>query len=485
LVTAQTGNFWPPQRNIPLYHPETDPPYLIADQNRTVHAFSSQFIDDMDIQAIYYNKWNPDIGWTVPVDVILPPLKTQARILGAYLDQAGVAHVVFFSGDETAAQVYYSQARAVMADRAQAWSRPVMVGEKALIPENGTIAGDGGSNLVIVYSGEQLGHGFYAVYSADGGITWTDPLPIFLTGHDQLWPFFLNVYVADTGQLFAVWSVQDRDNHGQATYFASFKFADQQWSEPEILAENRGNLGTSRPSIIEYRNTLFVMYYDGFTNQQYLRRSSDLGETWTTAFAPFPHIGSNGPVSFVVDSNEDLHIFWAQRVQVPQQPAVHGVWHSVWNDQSETWGPYEPIVRGEKVLDRVGYTSFDPTSARAVVSQGNVLLIVWRTDPGSKGNGVWYTYDVLDTPELPVFPLPTPASNSSHTVETTDVISQPTPASTPKPFLADVDVYRGERLNQNGNPARVIATAIIPVSVLILAIFFLRRIYRFSSRSKF
>jgi hypothetical protein len=173
---------------------------------------------------------------------------------------------------------------------------------------------------------------------------------------------------------------------------------------------------------------------------------------------------------------------WAQRIQVAEQPAVHGVWHSIWNDQSETWGPYEAIVRGEKVLDRVGYTSFDPSSARAAVSQGNVLLVVWRTDPGSKGNGVWYTYDVLDTPELPVFPLPTPASSSIHTVETTDVISQPTPASTPKPFLAGVDDYSGERINQNGNPAKVIATAIIPVSVLILAIFFLHRIHRFSSR---
>jgi hypothetical protein len=45
-----------------------------------------------------------------------------------------------------------------------------------------------------------------------------------------------------------------------------------------------------------------------------------------------------------------------------------------------------------------------------VVSQGNTILVTWRTDLLSKGNGVWYSYKQVDTPELPVIELPS-ASN--------------------------------------------------------------------------
>ena len=54
---AQEEEPWSPARNIPLYHPETSTPYLIADENRTIHVFSSQYIDsEGGVRAIFYNK---------------------------------------------------------------------------------------------------------------------------------------------------------------------------------------------------------------------------------------------------------------------------------------------------------------------------------------------------------------------------------------------------------------------------------------------
>ena len=479
LAVAQTGNIWPPPRNIPIYHPETEPPFLIADQDRTVHAFSSQWIgEDNQQKAIVYNQWNPDTGWTVQVDIILPPLKQQARILGAYMDHAGMMHVAFFSGDETEANVYYSQAPAVQAGHAQVWTAPVMIGEQALVPENGTITGDGQGNLVIVYSGNRSQHGLYAVYSEDGGNTWTEPVPVFLTGDNQLWPYYLQMYMGEKGQLYAVWSVNDISNHGEAIYFSIFDFTSQQWSEPLTIAETRGFLGTQAPALVEYNNALFVMYYDGSTGKQYQRRSSDSGETWTQAVAPFPHVGLNGPVSFVVDSNDDLHIFWGQRITGGLGEAdAHGMWHSVWNDQSKTWAPYEALVSGQKVLDLVGFTSFDPVTPHVVASQGNVILVVWMTDYGSKGNGVWYSYKSLNAPELPVVPIPTPAADSNPTPESTKITSQPNPTSTPKPVFTDEGGYITEE-----KPLSTILAAVIPVSVLIVGIIVLTRVFSYTRR---
>ncbi len=35
-----------------------------------------------------------------------------------------------------------------------------------------------------------------------------------------------------------------------------------------------------------------------------------------------------------------------------------------------------------------------------------MALVTWRSDPAAGVNGVWYSYAILDTPELPVSPLP-------------------------------------------------------------------------------
>ena len=228
---AQQPSGWTPQQTIPDYHPETEPPHLIADQNRTVHAFSYQWLSEDEGQAeraIVYNQWTLYGGWTTPVDVVLSPIKQDARLLGAILDQTGMMHVLFFGGDDTEANVYYSQAPAVRADRATAWSEPVLLGEQAITPENGGIAGDDKGNLVAVYSGDLEKHGFYAIYSRDRGHTWSEPEPVFATFDQQMWPAYLRMYLGESGWLHAMWTVNDIANHGQAIYYARFDFAAMQ-----------------------------------------------------------------------------------------------------------------------------------------------------------------------------------------------------------------------------------------------------------------
>jgi hypothetical protein len=99
----------------------------------------------------------------------------------------------------------------------------------------------------------------------------------------------------------------------------------------------------------------------------------------------------------VVDANDTLHLFFGQRIS--GNPDIHGLWHSVWVDPR--WSEPEAIIKGPQVNDLVGRSSFDPYAARAVVSRGNVILVTWRTDPGNKGNGVWFSYQTIDAPGSP------------------------------------------------------------------------------------
>ncbi|HLY27929.1 MAG TPA: sialidase family protein [Aggregatilineales bacterium] len=458
---------WSLPQRVPGYADTTSPPILIADQNRTVHAFAYQQVGTAGKEiAIVYSQWTLGQGWTNPVDIILSPQKHEAGLLGAFLDQGGIVHLVFFGGDNTGASIYYVRAPLASAASAAAWSEPVLVGDKALNPESGSIAGDDKGNLVIVFNGTETGHGFYAAYSSDSGSSWTQPAAMFLADSDDLFPYNLQVYSSATGWLHAVWSTYSTEGQGRGTYYARLKLGQEQWSQPIELARTDSGYGTQEPAIVENRGQLIAMYY--FPPKIFLRTSSDNGVTWTDPIAPFIHVGNNGAGSFAVDSSDNLHLFWGQRIT--GNPDIHGMWHSIW--QSGHWSEPEAIVSGPLVSDHTGDKAFDPTAAQAIVSQGNVMLVTWRSDFGLKGNGVWYSYSILQTPELPlatVAPQANPNITAAPTVgsakvvptgssETTSVATKSAPLS-PQNFVTDLN-----------NPISELLVGIVPVVVLILAI---------------
>lgn len=473
-LSAQEPPQWSPQQRIPDFHPATDSPILVTDQNRTVHAFSSQWLgqdEDDAVRAIMYNQWTLEGGWTLPIDILLPPIKTEARIKGAFLDQSGIIHVAFFAGDEDEANIYYSRAPAVDAARAPAWSKPALVGEAAATPDVAALAGDDKGNLVILYGGEQQGWGLYAAYSADGGDTWTDPVPTFLT-YEELFPFALIMSPGQSGSIHVVWDVRDLGGNGRQINYAGLNLDDRQWSEPITLAKAETGYGVLFPTVVEYGDEV-VVAYSGVT----IQRSRDGGRTWTEPVKPFRHVGVNGIMSFVVDSKDDLHLLWAQRIT--GSPDIHGTWDSIWQDGR--WSEPEAIVSGPQVPDQLGDKAFDPFDVRAIVSQGNVLLATWRSDPGLKGNGVWYSYKRLDAPEMAVVPLPTVAPTPTPHPDPTATPSSPTPTPKPRPIFMQPTSVDAAGSFLNNNPANSLVVGLVPV-VLLMAVVFMRALIR-QSRS--
>jgi hypothetical protein len=471
-VGAQ-GSSWSTPQVMPGFDPDSWPPILIADQYGTVHAFSYQWIGDQSLdrfRAIVYNQWTLARGWTNPIDIILSPSK-EARLTDVYLDGEGTFHVVFWGGDGTSADIYYSRADAWNANEVQSWSHPVLVAENAGDPEGAILAEDDLGDLLIVYHGKIYGNGVYVVKSEDRGVTWSRPAQIFQTIPTAPLVWYINVIRSTSGQLHAVWNVYNVSGQGRGIYYARSEDGIA-WSDSLPLAVAQDGLGTMTPTIIEYKDSLFVVY--NMPPKISMRRSMDDGLTWSDLVMLFPrHIGVNGSLSAVIDSADTLHLFFGQRIS--GSPDIHGMWHSTWVENR--WVEPEAVMKGPQIVDRVGDKSFDPYDARAVVSQENVILVTWRTDPGLKGNGVWYSHRALDIPQLPASP-PTrqPIPEPAFSLIPTDAFNNPDEIATGDPLENQPLLVDQTSPSLGRDSGTLIAMGAVPAIILILALVLLRMI---------
>jgi hypothetical protein len=413
-VVGQNINQWSPRQRIPGIHKDAFTPYLVADRNRTVHAFHSQpGRTDASQEVIVYSRWTLQDGWTPPTDIVFPLLRAQASILGALLDGQGVMHIVFFGGDDAVANLYYSRAWASNAGTRRAWSPPELIGEGAITPRTAALASDAHGNLTVVYSGKRRGVGLYTTHSSDSGATWSEALQMFLVARDDLqaWadddPRAWNPQVArdSAGRLHLTWVVVGREGNGKAIYYASWDADAKRWTAPLLLATvGPDDYEVDWPSITAYHDDLLLIYDDHSPPERMMRTSKDGGQTWLDPVAVMaPTVGEYGTAAFAVDGGDRLHVVFGDRAR------GLNLWHSVWDGGG--WREPEPIAPPtEASAYRKGPEEYHPSRPHIVVSQGNVLLAAWQTDPGRPHNGTWSAYKVLDAPELPAEPLPRPPS---------------------------------------------------------------------------
>jgi hypothetical protein len=264
-----TAAGWSPITAIPGYYPDALPPNLIVDENRTIHAFATLPLSDDPTDPAYeelgitYRQWTEEGGWTKPNDIMLTPIKQQARVKGAVMDKAGVIHLVFYGGDEQEANFYYTSAPATEAYSAHAWSKPLPIGPGAITPEEATIVGDGGNHLLMLYGGDLgEGHSLYAVYSDDAGATWSDPQLLFSTYKPDNWVSYLWAQYGESGQVYAMWNTMDKTGQNLDGYYARLdNLTDKQWSKPEIVVPSVG-LGFATPSVFEYNGQVMRFFDD-------------------------------------------------------------------------------------------------------------------------------------------------------------------------------------------------------------------------------
>ena len=473
ITWAQQPNQWTPQVKIPDYEAATEePPFLIADQNHVVHAFNSQPLDLTDEtapRAVFYRQWTLEQGWTDPIDIILDPSGQASKLMDVYYDQPnGMIHLVLEIGSDA---IYHTQAPLALAGNATAWSTPLFVGGSATNARPGiqiiaAIAGDENGNLVITYSGYDEGNGLYAVHSTDNGNTWTEASPFYLTYDPDLIVTSPILSAGLTGQIHAVWSTFHENGEAGPGYYAKFDPVDQTWSGPIDLDPNPS---IRTPNVIEYKGQIIVSYYNSNVNGNWWRRSRDGGGIFSEPVRISPlHRGTNGIVYFVTDSSNALHLFFGERIDDNN----HGLWHSTWTGSG--WTNPIPVVRGPQIKDSIGGKAFDPRSARAVVSNGNLVLVSWGTDGAAGNSGAWYSYTTLNTPPLETAPLLAPTPTAAPTRIPTETPVLPTPIPSPTPLLElDQAATRPTAVSQS--PSLPIMVALAPVLLLLGVIVIIRQ----------
>ncbi|MBK9925969.1 MAG: exo-alpha-sialidase [Anaerolineales bacterium] len=476
-VNAGKPTGWSPDEKVPGYLDDTFTPFLLADHNKTIQAFASQWVENQGRRrAIVYRQWTLVGGWTRPVDIILSPTRGDANFLWAFMDSLDNIHLIFSATQSSKTAVYYTSAPAINADRASAWSTPMLIGENALLLNSAVIIGDGQENLVIIYSGNRDGSGVYYMQSKDTGKTWTSPLPVFLTYDSSLSAFSLRLVLGTEQKIRATWNVVTNLGEDESLYFANFDLQKSEWDTPIELDQRiniRDYFGPSFPAIVDNGREIIVVYNSGnpFKGRpvdlgrpvQFFSLSKNGGVTWSDPSVPFPfHVGRSGEHTLLLDGDGVPHTLFIQRIDTKDESgkysSIGGVWHSKF--QNGIWTNPDRFV-----------TTYAPHDIRAAISQGNVLLAVWREDPGvERQHGIWYSYNVLDASQLPASPLATAEIDYSVKVESTTASSPLTFNETPTPS-SQADLFNESPPSPLGNnPALPVIIGIIPVLLILIGV---------------
>src|SRR3990172_10722243 len=160
-VHAQEFIVWSLQDRIPVYDNRSMPPLMVADTNQTVHAFNTQ-PEDEDNDGIFYRKWTPDLGWSLPVDIIFPVSRHGGAntVQGVLLDENSKFHMIYYLAGIPEV-INYTWSWAVEAEQADAWMKPIPVGLNAGPLICAGLVGDGQNYLIVIYCGQEYGKGLY------------------------------------------------------------------------------------------------------------------------------------------------------------------------------------------------------------------------------------------------------------------------------------------------------------------------------------
>lgn len=384
---------WSYPVQIPQYHKDSRPPVLVADLNNQIHGFTVDTSPDGG-SAIVYRKWTEDIGWQIPVDIILPPRQGTAKILGVEIDQDDVVHLVAFYGDIFGAGLYHIFAPLAYADRGLSWSEPALIADAPGPLAEGMLVSNESGQMHVVYQGGRVGLGLYEVFSEDGGLTWSDPVTLYLSSSENALPSAVDVYLDDQETLHAVWSIWNAQlGVGDELFYSQRVSGSAGWTIPTLIANRTGREYESDwGAITAAGEELLIVYQDSFPAAKFMRRSTDGGLTWTDPERPWPHIGEYENAVFLKDGSDRLHTILGNR----DGDCCHGMWHSVYEEGK--WKPLEPLIFGPKTID------FDPSAPDAVISQGNLILATWWMDSKDR-NGAWYSYAKIGDVE-PFAPQP-------------------------------------------------------------------------------
>ena len=367
---------------IPQYHKDSRAPFLVADRAGTIHGLT---IDTGDGKVLAYRSWTEDVGWTIPIDVALPPAGGSAVILGASIDNKDILHVVVFYGSLDNSGIYYTSVPIAFASSANRWNPMKLIVPGAGPTAQGFFTTFGDGRLNVIFQGMEAGLGIYEVFSSDGGETWSNAEVVYLAPGDLFQPSAIDMHAGVNGDLHAVWSLWNAEQGvGEQIIYSQKSAETGLWSRPVVIAErDETDYESDWAAVTTIDDRILILYQDDRPATKYMRFSPNDGRYWSEPQRVWPHVGEYENAVFLKDNEGGLHAILGNRFG----DCCHGMWYSKYEDGQ--WSNLQSLIQGPKTID------FDPSAPSAVITQGNLLMASWWMDSSDR-NGAWYSYGYLE-----------------------------------------------------------------------------------------
>jgi hypothetical protein len=452
-------------------------PFLLSDPTGKVHLFWAEKVSTLEgnqPDTLMYTVWDGR-NWFKPRDIFFAPESDGTPVIAyphAALDQTGRIHLIWLAQPNFPNYtLFYSSSFAPNAMQTDSWAQKIPLATDL----SGTqysidIAVRENNEVHVVYARVQQGAGaeeeraISYIRSLDGGKTWSESLDLYTIKDIQNGTSDTRILLDTDNRIYATWTEWDESGRGQSINFIRSLDNGDTWQQPVVLSRTIGNEYERDWSNIEIlgQDQLVVMWEGGWRAYRQAQYSDDAGATWSEAIDTFPWlIGENGTVEFARDSNDQLHLFLAQRVREGYEEWGDGtnasVWHSTW-EGGQKWS--EP---------RIVTPAFNLINPKATITGGNQVVIAWYTQRDLEIMVI--TGEIQGAPSQIQDGWPDPETAVSSTLETVSspiaetAVSGETPEPTPLNLEDSGDISGGL------STGATILVGVLPVMFLIGAFY--------------
>jgi hypothetical protein len=243
-------------------------------------------------------------------------------------------------------------------DNGAIWSQPFMPIDTSRRIEMPTLKYSNGLlHLVWSEKNRPLYYDLFHSQSTDGGRSWSQPNLIF---NNSAFRDVAYASLATNGDsLFVAFKIDDLINTRGFLFFRSFD-GGSSWQDSTII--DQGNFGIFQYPRLLYSNGIIQFIYpiltgnDSVAIEVYLKRSTDLGLTWSereyiSPVDPYPRYVDSQIPSATVDSAGRTLVTWMDYANGSMCGITGDIFYRVSLDNGETWQPWGSITNTQSGRD--------------------------------------------------------------------------------------------------------------------------------------
>lgn len=482
-AAAQTSG-WSEPKQLSVANQRSWFPDVMADATGRVHVLYSSGIRTRSVwDTVMYTSSADGVVWSSPVDIYATdpfgtalaqraPAATRPTML---MDYNGNVHLSF-RDDQT---LYYASVP-IQQFGLPSSIKPESV-SKTDVPYFAEMAIDSKATIHFIYTQNVTSDACPICYqifyrkSTDSGKSWSLETSI---SNPEIGAAKPKIVVDKNDNVHVVWEAGVGGSLGQVSDPAKAMYAvsydgGNTWQPPLALPTDQvGEQGRFVTIGVDGQDRLVTVWMSFPRGLIYYQISGDQGKQWSApqqilsiAAPPQTLLSKLSTFSMAQDSAGNLHLVLIGRTDTNQD--VNSVLHLTWNGTS--WSQPEAIVTDDKNMLEW---------PRIAVGLGNQLHVVWflrdQAHIFDSDNGLYaigYSRGIAPAPAVAPIVYPTPTPLPEPTATPVPIDTRPTSL----PISPDFTPVSMTSIVGEGQSMAIIALAVIPVLLIALAVFFLRR----------